>query len=190
MLADFKVNRCTRRCHELGRPLRDGEWYYSVVIEQGDDLIRRDYSAETWKGPPEGAVGWWKGRMPVAGTRKLVLAPDPVLVDLLRGLGDSEDRRAVRYLLALTLLHRRVLTAVDAPGTEPPPLSASAVSSTLAGEVATPSGDSPSAPAKLLRLRVNADGSEIDIMECSISRQQVDQLQASLQELLYCEATE
>jgi len=167
VLADFKVNRCSRRCYALSRPLRDGEWFYSVVIEDGEELIRRDYSAEAWTQPPEGSIGWWKGRMPLAGSRKLVLAPDPVLVDLLRGLGDAVERRPLRYLLALTLLRRRVVTSVDAPPN----------ASSLAGE-------------KVVRLRVNADGSEVDVVTCPISRSQTDELQAALQELMYCEASE
>lgn len=167
MLADFKVNRCSRRCYALSRPLRDGEWFYSVVIEDGEELIRRDYSAEAWTQPPEGSIGWWKGRMPLAGSRKLVLAPDPVLVDLLRGLGDAVERRPLRYLLALTLLRRRVVTSVDA----------------------SPNASSP-AGEKVVRLRVNADGSEVDVVTCPISRSQTDELQAALQELMYCEASE
>ncbi len=164
MLADFKVNRCTRKCHALSRPLRDGEWYYSVVIENGEDLVRRDYSAESWTEPPEGTVGWWKGRMPLAGTRKLVLAPDPVLIDLLRGMGDAIERRPVRYLLALTLLRRRIVTLLDSKSEEPTPAS--------------------------LRLRVNADGSELEVTTCTISSRQTEELQTALQELLYCEAAE
>lgn len=174
MLADFKVNRCTRRCHALARPLRDGEWFYSVVIEQGDDLIRRDYAAEAWTEPPEGTVGWWKGRMPAAGTRKLVLAPEPVLIDLLRSLGDSVERRALRYLLALTLLRRRVVSVVE---NRTAPFGSAAL-------------DRPSAVPATLRLRVLSDGSELDVASCVISRRQTEELEAALQELLYCEAAE
>ena len=170
VLADFKVNRCSRRCHALSRPLRDGEWFYSVVIEDGEELVRRDYSAEAWIQPPEGTIGWWKGRMPLAGSRKLVLAPDPVLVDLLRGLGDAVERRPLRYLLALTLLRRRVVTSVEQP--------------------VVPESGANLAGQKVIRLRVNADGSEIDVVSCAISLSQTDELQAALQELMYCEASE
>ena len=169
MLADFKVNRCSRRCHALSRPLRDGEWYYSVVIEQGDDLVRRDYSAEAWTEPPEGTVGWWKGRMPLAGTRKLVLAPDAVLIDLLRGLGDAVDRRPLRYLLALTLLRRRVVTVIEQKEEET---------------------KAPKHADDVLHLRVLSDGSDIDVTTCAISKRQTESLQVALQELLYCEAPE
>ena len=46
MLGEYKVGRCTQQCYTLQRPLRSGEWYYSVVVEEGDDLQRREYSAE------------------------------------------------------------------------------------------------------------------------------------------------
>ncbi len=161
MLADFKMNRCTRRCHTLARPLRDGEWYYSVVFDKDEELVRRDYSAEAWIAPPENSLGWWKSRMPQAGPRKLVLAPDAVLVELLRGLGDAAERRPLRYLLALTLLRRRTVTQV---GTD--------------------------SEASKITVRVHADGGDLEITTCAIERGQIEPLQAALQELMYCEASE
>lgn len=85
MRTDYKVGRCSRRCQQLQRPLRPGEWYYSVVSDDDDEgLTRIDIASEAWQGPPEGAVGWWKNRMPEAGARKLKPAPDVLLIDLLR----------------------------------------------------------------------------------------------------------
>jgi hypothetical protein len=42
----------------------------------------------------------------------------------------------------------------------------------------------------VMKLRVSADGSEIEIQPCIISLRQTDELEVSLQELLYCEAPE
>ena len=108
MLGEYKVSRCTRRCHALNRPLKDGEWYYSVVFEDGDDFVRRDYSFESWTGPPENSIGHWKCRMPTADQRKLVPAPNMVLVDLLRQMESLPGKAKSRYLLALILLRRKV----------------------------------------------------------------------------------
>ena len=166
MLAEYKVNRCSRRCCVEDRPLRDGEWYYSVVIEQGEDLIRRDYSASAWNEPPEGTVGWWKCRMPESGQRKMVLAPDPVLVDTLRQMEHDDQRKPLAFLLALTLLRRRILRLI--PAVSP-------------ADRAIP---------KTMRLQVAADGSEIEIEEYAINRQQTETLTEALQELLYVEAAE
>ncbi len=180
MFTEFKVARCSRKCFTQGRPLRDGEWFYSVVIEDGDDLTRREYSAEAWTGPPEGTVGWWKGRMPQAGARKLVLAPDPVLVDVLRGLDDSENRRQLRYLLALMLLRRRVVSTVPTHFSAQSPKEPQT-------QNGVPAIDSTE---QTMTVRVNADHSEITVAVCSISQRDVEKLEAALQELLYCEASD
>lgn len=171
--AEYKVNRCSRRCWVEERPLRDGEWYYSVVIQQDEDFVRRDYSAQAWTEPPDGTIGWWKARMPEAGARKLVPAPDAVLVDLLRQMDESEQQGPLRYLLALTLLRRRVLRLQT---TQLP----------SAGGAARHGDDE----AGYMRLQIAADGSEIDVRQWQISRAQTESLTQALQELLFCEATD
>jgi hypothetical protein len=162
MLGEYKVSRCTRQCHQLKRPLQEGEWYYSVVLESGDGLIRRDYAAEIWSEPPEGAVGWWKCRMPTSDQKKLVLAPIEVLTDLLRQMGSQPERAKSRYLLALMLMRKRVVRPID-----------------------TGQGDDKE---KLLCLEVVSTGAEIEIPICVISRGESEQLREELNTLLYCEA--
>lgn len=166
VLPDFKVSRCSRRCYALERPLRPGEVFYSVVIEAEDgQLKRRDYSAEAWKEPPEGALGWWKAKMPEAGQRKLVLAPDPVLIDLLGQLAADPERAELAYLLSLLLLRRRVVRPVE--------------------ETATEEG---TAPLGKMLLETTADQRQIEITECSIRPADAAKLRDELHELLYCEA--
>ena len=166
MLGEYKVSRCTRKCYALDRPLREGEWYYSVVIENDEQFERRDYSAEGWKEPPEGAIGWWKNRMPAAGEKKLVLAPPEVLIDLLRQMEQFPDRAQSRYLLALMLMRKKLVRPVD-----------------IADDDKTVQDRT-----KILRIQVIADGSTIDIPVCEIGRNESDKLRDELNELLYCEA--
>ncbi|MFK8110600.1 MAG: hypothetical protein AB8B91_00270 [Rubripirellula sp.] len=168
MLGEYKVSRCTRRCHALDRPLRDGEWYYSVVIEAGDDYERRDYSAESWKEPPEGTVGWWKSRIPDSSEKKLVLAPPEILIDLLRQMERFPERAKSRYLLALMLMRRKLVR---------PAAAADAVAETEAENTKA-----------IMRVEVIADGSLIEVEECKITRSESDLLRDELNELLYCEA--
>lgn len=163
MLGEYKVSRCSRQCHQLKRPLKAGEWYYSVVLEAGDEFERRDYSAEAWEGPPEGAIGVWKTRMPTADERKLVLAPKEVLIDLLRQLAELPERAKTRYLLALMLLRRKIVAHVAAEG---------------------------QADQQVLSVKIPTDGSVIDIPVCDIGRNESEKLLEELNELLYCDATE
>ncbi len=163
MLGEYHVSRCTRNCHALHRPLREGEWYYSVVMESGDDYVRRDFSAESWKGPPEEAIGWWKCRMPSASEKKLVLAPPEVLIDLLRQMSSFPDKAKTRYLLAIMLMRKRLVRPWE--GTPDDSLSEG-----------------------MMRLEVLADSSTIDVMPCEITRAEADPLRDELNDLLYCEA--
>lgn len=159
MLGEYKVSRSTRQCHVQGRPLREGEWYYSAIIESGDDYIRRDYSAESWTEPPEDAIGWWKKRMPKADDKKLVLAPPEVLIDLLRQMERFPDKAKSRYLLALMLMRKRLLR----PASE-------------------------SNNADVLLVEVASDRSQIEIPICKIGRSESETLRDELNELLYCES--
>lgn len=165
MLSEFKISRCSRRCFTLDRPLREGETYFSVVLESGDGYVRRDYAAESWQGPPEDAIGWWKNRMPAADEKKLVLAPPAVLIDLLRRMQGQPENAKSRYLLALTLLRRRIVR--DA-GTVP--------------------DGRESADANTLRVQVPADSSVIEVDVVSVSRGEVERLTDQLHALLYQEA--
>ena len=47
--------------------------------------------------------------MPKSDERKLVLAPKEVLVDLLRQMENFPDKAQARYLLALTMLRKRIV---------------------------------------------------------------------------------
>ena len=169
MLGEYKVSRCTRKCHALDRPLREGEWYYSVVMEDGEDFERRDYSAEAWKEPPDGAIGWWKNRMPTAEEKKLVLAPPEVLIDLLRQMEQFPERAKSRYLLALMLMRKKLVRPASTPDD-------------------AETKDETNNDREVLRVEVIASGDMIDVPVCQIGRSESDKLRDELNELLYCEA--
>jgi hypothetical protein len=175
MLGEYKVNRCTRRCHALNRPLKEGEWYYSVVSEAGDDYARHDYSAESWTGPPENAIGWWKCRMPTADDKKLVLAPPEVLIDILRQMEQFPAKAKSRYLLALMLMRQKLLRPAPRDAVEAVSIQEVSVEET-GGE--------------RMSVEVVADGSFIHVDVCEVTRSESESLRDELNELLYCEAVE
>ena len=175
MLGEYKVGRCSRQCYSEKRPLKEGEWYYSVVLLADDECERRDYSADAWEGPPEGTLGHWKCRMPIAGEKKLVLAPRAVLIDLLRQMESMPEQAKTRYLLALILLRRRFVRTVGQPSS-----------------LSTDASNAPPADSdvKYMHLEVVEDGSTLEVAECEIARNEAESLSESLSELLYCEASE
>jgi hypothetical protein len=93
--------------------LREGEEFYSVLVTERGEVRRHDYAPEAWPGPPDGAIAWWKSRLPTRDAKKRELAPNEVLLELFRGLESVPQRLDMRYVLALLLVRRRVLREED-----------------------------------------------------------------------------
>ena len=109
MHLDFEVQRSTRCCAATERALEPGDICFSVLVADGANVVRKDYSTDGWKGPPEKAIGWWKSRVPDASSKKIKLAPNDVLLQLFDQFADQPDSEEMRYVLALLLMRRRVL---------------------------------------------------------------------------------
>jgi len=108
-MLDFEVQRCTRHCATTERPLEPGETFYSLLLVDGGEVVRRDYSEAAWEGPPAGALGWWKSQMPTASLHTSRLAPNEILLGLFLKWQDEEDRADIRYVLTLLMIRRRLL---------------------------------------------------------------------------------
>jgi len=106
---DYEVQRCTRHCAATGRELRPGEDVFSVLVSEGGKLVRHDYAAEAWEGPPEDAVGWWKSQIPRPDAKRLHWAPNDVMLQFFEDLEEQPARQDMRYVLALLLVRRRVM---------------------------------------------------------------------------------
>jgi hypothetical protein len=112
---DFTIGKCTRKCAVSGQPLAPGEHFYSVVVGEGDAVVRKDISTAAWTGPPPQTVGWWRVKMPDAAAKKLQPAPVGVLLDTLSKLLEQPGDDALAYMLALLLCRRRVLIDEESP---------------------------------------------------------------------------
>lgn len=112
-MIDFDVQRCSRRCAKTEREFQPGEEFYSVLMAEGSESVRRDYCAEAWEGPPEDAIGWWKCQMPEANAKKKHMAPNDVLLDYFQRLEGLPDKQDVRYVMALLMIRRRILRLED-----------------------------------------------------------------------------
>ena len=110
---DYDVERPAKRCSVTDREFAPGETYYSVLLPEGDGWRRADYSAEAWTGPPEGAVGWWKLRIPDEKSKKNSRAPNDVMLRFFDELAASAEKQDMRYVLALLLVRRRVMRHED-----------------------------------------------------------------------------
>jgi len=106
---DFEIARFTRHCHATGRELAPGETFYSVLVTEGAEVVRQDFAAAAWQGPPEKAIGWWKSQVPHLHNKKLNLAPSEVMLQYFQELEGRPDKEDERYVLALLMIRRRVV---------------------------------------------------------------------------------
>ena len=106
---DYEIQRSTRCCAATERKLEPGEEFYSVLIAEGAELVRRDYSVEAWEGPPDGVIGWWKSRMPDGASKRMHWAPNDVMLEFFEQLESQPEKQDIRYVLALLLVRRRVM---------------------------------------------------------------------------------
>ncbi|MGQ9574895.1 MAG: hypothetical protein ACUVUC_06220 [Thermoguttaceae bacterium] len=108
-MSEYEIQRFTRHCAATGRELAPGEPFYSVLLVDQGELVRRDYSAAAWQGPPQDAIGWWRSQVPRPEAKRFHWAPNDVMLDFFEQLACQPGREDLRYVLALLLLRRRVL---------------------------------------------------------------------------------
>ncbi len=110
----FDVGAPARRCCKTGRELKPGEIYYAALVRTENGLERFDYAPEAWQGPPEGAIGFWRGRVPAPRHARFRILDDETAMEGFLSLeADQRPRaRTLRYILALHLMRRRLLRLV------------------------------------------------------------------------------
>jgi hypothetical protein len=109
MQLDVEIAPCTRRCAVGGRALAPGENYYSALHIEHGAPVRRDYAADAWPGPPDGAVAWWQAQVADGDPSRARLAPQDVLLDLFAALAGEPAEAEFRYVLGLLLMRRRLV---------------------------------------------------------------------------------
>jgi hypothetical protein len=115
---ELKIHRPHATCRQTGRPFVAGEPLVSALVRSEGRLDRCDYAAAEWTVPPPNTLAWWRSTYPAAVSAGATLAPADVLLDVLEELEGRDADRALRYLVALELVRRRVLRFVDRPSNE------------------------------------------------------------------------
>jgi hypothetical protein len=115
-MIDYQIQPNTRRCFVTGRDLQPGEKFYSVLLDEAGQLVRHDYSADVWQGPPEDAFSFWAGKVPAADQNKRPRIDDEMLLECFGRLEGQDDPSRVnfRYVVALLLMRRKRLKFVAA----------------------------------------------------------------------------
>jgi hypothetical protein len=103
-------------CAVSGRELRTGEAFYSALLDEAGQFLRKDFAADSWKEPPPGSIAWWSGRIPESGKVAKPTINDSLLVDCFEHLSATGDpaRQNFRYVVALLLMRRKRYKFEDA----------------------------------------------------------------------------
>lgn len=128
-VSGIALGRRTGICASTGEPLEPGADVVTVLVEadDGEGFERLDFSADAWDAgarPPEGRAefAFWRGVQPASGAKPQGrLVSDDELLELFgrtssAGLeeGDEDPRQLTfRYVLALLLIRRRMLTVMS-----------------------------------------------------------------------------
>jgi hypothetical protein len=110
---DLKLQRPRGVCGRTGRTLSAGEPMVSALVRDSGGLERVDCVAEAWEGPPAGTLAWWRSLYSPTAAAGPTLAPVDVLLDVLEELEPRSEEAALRYLIALQLVRRKVLRIVE-----------------------------------------------------------------------------
>lgn len=110
-MIDFEVSRPVGRCFVSGREFAEGELFHSVLFETPQGFERRDYSEQSWQGPPEGALCCFQTRLPKREEKRRTFVDDDALLTFFARLADCTDEAKLRFrfVLSLILLRKRLL---------------------------------------------------------------------------------
>lgn len=84
-----------------------------MLVLDGARIVRQDFGADVWQGPPAGALGSWKSQVPAPSANKVHWAPNDVMLELLEQWEQDPAKAESRYVLSLLLIRRRVLRLED-----------------------------------------------------------------------------
>lgn len=115
---DLKIHRPRGVCARTGRSFAAGDPMVSALVRDGGSLDRIDCHSSSWEGPPSGTLAWWRSRYAPSEAAGPALAPADVLLDVFEELESRPEEAALRYLVALQLVRRRVLRIIDSSAAE------------------------------------------------------------------------
>jgi hypothetical protein len=115
MIADYPIQANTRTCAATGRPLHPGDRVFSTLTYEEGQLVRRDFSAEAWHGPPAGCLAHWVSRVPAHSQKRRLTFDDELMMECFERLAEETDWQKIqlRYVLGLLLMRRRRLRFAD-----------------------------------------------------------------------------
>jgi hypothetical protein len=114
-MTSYQISGPARVCALSQRELKPGERIYSVLSDRAGQLVREDFAADSWKGPPENVVAFWASRIPSIDRPVQPTINEELLLDCFRHLSEPRDdqQRNFRYVVTLLLMRKKRLKFDD-----------------------------------------------------------------------------
>ena len=108
---EYQLKPLGKVCAGTGKLLVPESQCISVVVDDGHELKRLDFSQAGWQGSPVGTLAQWQCTVPKpVDVKKRLLNPDALMnyFDQLTEAGDPLQEK-LRYILAILLMHKKRL---------------------------------------------------------------------------------
>jgi hypothetical protein len=111
---DWRISKSREECSYCGKTFCERAEFYSVLSEEGEELVREDFCPTCWeKFRTQPHFCFWRARREPAEKRQVL--DTGVMLSLFDQLEGAEDdrKRAFRFVLALYLMRRKELRLED-----------------------------------------------------------------------------
>ena len=117
MQADWEIKSRAHQCSRTGREFVEGEFFYTLLIREGEGFRREDLSEEAWKERNDNIqpFSFWRSKYDPPAPPPTEPLPRDDAEGLLRRLIQENDPAYanVRYILALMLERKRVIRPLE-----------------------------------------------------------------------------
>jgi hypothetical protein len=117
MQADWEIKSRAHQCSRTGREFLEGEFFYTLLIREGEGFRREDLSEEAWKERNDNIqpFSFWRSKYDPPAPPPAEPLPRDDAEGLLRRLIQENDPAYanVRYILALMLERKRVIRPLE-----------------------------------------------------------------------------
>ncbi len=117
MQADWEIKSRAHQCSRTGREFVEGEFFYTLLIREGEGFRREDLSEEAWKERNDNIqpFSFWRSKYDPPAPPPAEPLPREDAEGLLRRLIQENDPAYanVRYILALMLERKRVIRPLE-----------------------------------------------------------------------------
>ena len=117
MQADWEIKSRAHQCSRSGREFVEGEFFYTLLIREGEGFRREDLSEEAWKERNDNIepFSFWRSKYDPPAPPPAEPLPRDDAEGLLRRLIQENDPAYanVRYILALMLERKRVIRPLE-----------------------------------------------------------------------------